>query len=1248
MEGYTKEKTTERYWLDRLTEPLPIIQIPADFSRFSLYDAEKESVKVSIQGPWLQKVHYVCQASDNEIEAMLLSAYLAWMYRLTYEEDLIVGIPAVYEGEDVNILPLRISLAGIETFEQLLQEVKMRVGEALEHRLFLHSATPIQYPAIFTTRDAACNEQSVPMIWNVDVRSNECDVEVQFHAAAYKLESIHRFIEQYQIILETLVTQPDAHFRKCTILSQVERELYQTLNDTKRAFPADKTLPALFVEAATKFPSRIALSSEKGQLTYEELHNKSNQVAQMLCDHGLKKGEFVALFMERSLETVVGLLGIMKAGGVYVPIDPEYPLARIEYMLGDSRAAFIVTKPAYTSTLEECIRSTEHAAQVLYVDDASLIPYDAIHLSTYPAAEDPAYVIYTSGSTGNPKGTVILHRGAVNLLVYLRGPYECMPEDVFLQFASYSFDASIAETFSALLWGARLHLLANVERMAIEEFANAAERVQATGALALPTAFFKQIAAYLEEESIPKLRTIKRIIVAGEALTGETVRLWQRRFGLSSKIFNAYGPTECTVGTTIYLVEEEVPSDQVYIPIGKPYDNYETYVVDPHGQLCPIHVPGELYIGGVGLAKEYLNKPDKTADAFVPHLFSDTPGEYLYKSGDIVRLLADGNIEYVGRKDNQVKIRGHRIEIDEIEDAFAKQADVEHVAVVAKVEADGNKRLVTYYSTGSMHPLNEKNIRLFLAQLLPGYMIPEQFIFLENLPISPTGKIDRKLLASREDKVVLTQGNREKPKSETEICIAKAWEKVLGVEEIGVTDDFFESGGHSLKIISILVLLKPQFPFLKIQDFFRYRTIAALAEYVEQAKELAPTQALSNEERQIKELTEPPAVKAAKNRAWKEAQNVLVTGGTGYLGAHIIHELLQETKATVYCLIRVSGGASPGQRLLDTMNFYFPGIQAEDFQHRIVMVKGDLSESDLGLSSEVRAELADKLDAIIHCAADVRHFGDSAHFEKINVRGTALLLDMIRHKQGAHFHHISTVSVPEDLAMSGQWDDFVKHGDFTYDVVLENEYSNSKLQAENIVRAAMQQGVAATIYRVGNLVGRTQSGKFQRNIESNAFYRMIKAMLLLRVAPTADWYVDITPVDYASRAIVKLASQPEVDGRTFHICNREQIHYADFITQLRVLGYEITLLEPMKYQKYLFQLDDSDRKTEGFELAIAQLEGDGAHDSEYRYVCKEAQEILSREGIECPKPDQALTQALVSHAVAIGYFPTAKEHVAAR
>ncbi|BAU28745.1 amino acid adenylation domain-containing protein/thioester reductase-like protein [Aneurinibacillus soli] len=1248
MEEYRQEKAAEGYWFDRLAEPLPVIQIPSDFSRYSLHDAAKESVKASITGPWIQKARTLCQNSNREIDVIMLSAYLVWIYRLSYEEDILVGVPSFCEGEEeeMRILPLRISVAGMETFEQLLTEVKIRLSEAIDHRFFLGAFEASHYPAIFTMGDA-CREQSVPIIWNIHSLSNGYGVEVTFNSKAFKRETIYRFIEQYQNILETLAAQPSAHFRKIDILSQEECNLYEMLNDTKREFPADKTLPALFVEAAEKFPARIALSSEKGQLTYEELHHKSDQVAQMLCDHGLKKGDFVALFMERSLETVVGLLGIMKAGGVYVPIDPEYPLARIEYMIEDSRAAFIITKTQYTNILQESSCFDGHTAQVLYVDDAALLPYNPIHFSIYPEAVDPAYMIYTSGSTGHPKGTVILHRGAVNLLVYLRGPYECMPDDVFLQFASYSFDASIAETFSALLWGARLHLLSNVERMAIEEFANAAERVKATGALALPTAFFKQIAAYLEDKSIRKLQTIKRIIVAGEALTGETVRLWQRRFGLGSKVFNAYGPTECTVGTTIYLIEEEVPSDQVYIPIGKPYDNYETYIVDPNGQLCPIHVPGELYIGGVGLAKEYLNKPDKTAEAFVPHLFSDSSGKYLYKSGDIVRLLADGNIEYVGRKDNQVKIRGHRIEIDEIEDVFAKQADVEHVAVVAKTEEDGNKRLVTYYSTGSMQPLDEKKIRNFLAQSLPGYMVPEQFIYLENMPIAPTGKIDRKLLVTRKDKITLIQKNREKPKSETEKCIAKAWEKVLGVEEIGVADDFFDIGGHSLKIISILVLLKPKFPSLKIQDFFRCRTIAALAEYVERAGESEPVHALSNEERQIKELTEPPVIKGAKKREWNTARNVLVTGGTGYLGAHIVHELLQETKANVYCLVRVSDGGSPEQRLLNTVHFYFPDSNLEAFKSRIVIVEGDLSEPDLGISPDVRDHLSEKIDAIIHCAADVRHFGDSSQFEKVNVRGTSSLLDIIRNKQDAHFHHISTVSVPEDLAASGQWNDFVKNGDFTYDVVLENEYSNSKLRAENIVRTAMK-GIPATIYRVGNLVGRTQSGKFQRNIESNAFYRMIKAMLLLGIAPAADWYVDITPVDYASRAIVNLASQPEIEGRTFHICNSEQIHYTDFITQLQSLGYEITLLEPTRYREALFQVDDPGEKAEALELAIAQLEGDGAHDSEYRYVCNEAQEILMRAGIDCPKPDHDLVQALVTYAIKIGYFPPAREHVTAR
>ncbi|MED0669707.1 amino acid adenylation domain-containing protein [Aneurinibacillus aneurinilyticus] len=1262
MKVRENEGSMERYWFDRLIGPLPVVGIPSDFPRSSVRGFEKEAVSVSIRGSWAQKVRNVCKDKGVSIEAFMLSAYFVWLYRLTHEEDIIVGVQ-LFSGEgdkDELTLPIRISLTGIESFECLTTQVKARLSEAIEHRsefrTYRDNRTEeneenagIVYPAIFVMGETTYEELPAPIVWNVDMHTRH-QIETTFNNKVFTRASIHRFIEQYENILEAVTLQPSAHFREIDILSEEECKLYRKLNDTKENFPFDKTLSSMFVEAARQFSSHIALSSDKGQLTYEELNGKSNQVARMLRAHGLKQGDFVALFMERSIETVVGLLGIMKAGGVYVPIDPEYPGSRIEYMIEDSRATFIVTKAEFMGTLDKSTHSCQHEAQVLCLDDTQLVQYSDENVAAYPKATDPAYMIYTSGSTGRPKGTVIVHQSAVNLLVYLRKPYACMPDDVFLQFASYSFDASIAETFSALFWGARLHLLSNMERVAIEEFANAAERVKATGALALPTAFFKQIAAYLEDNSIRKLRTIKRIIVAGEALTGETVRLWQKRFGLDINIFNAYGPTECTVGTTIYLVEKEVPSEQVYIPIGKPYDNYETYIIDPNGKLCPIHVPGELYIGGAGLAKEYLNKPDKTAEAFIPHLFSDAPGARLYKSGDIVRLLADGNIEYVGRKDNQVKIRGHRIEMDEIEDAFAKQQDVEHVAVVAKTADDGNKRLVAYYSACSAYPLDEGNIRKFLAKSLPAYMIPEQFIYLENMPVSPTGKIDRKLLAAREDKISLGRDSGEAPQSETEKRMAEAWEQVLGIGEIGVNDDFFDIGGHSLKIISILVLLKPHFPSLKIQDFFRYRTIAALAKYVEQAaeKEMKPVRSLADRKHGYKDLIEPPALKGARVEHRKAMEHVLVTGGTGYLGAHIVHELLQRTEAIVYCLTRGSDKHSPEQRLMDTLSFYFPDVDLSVFEKRMIAVEGDLGEPNLSLMPDMRSELADKIDTVIHCAADVRHFGDAEHFEKINVRGTSLLLDMIRGKQGAHFHHISTVSVPEDLAASGQWDYFVQHGDFSYDTVLENEYSNSKLRAENVIRTAMKEGIPATIHRVGNLVGRAKTGKFQRNIESNAFYRMMKAMLLLRIAPTADWYVDLTPVDYASQAIVNLAAQPAMEGRTFHICNPEQIHYTDFINELHAIGYEVALLEPTEYTESLFRLNGIKEKAEALELAMAQLEGDGARDSEYRYICTNAQEILAKEGIYCPKPDHDLLQALVAHAVEVGYFPRAKEYVLAR
>ena len=1237
----------ETYWLKRMEKPLPVVELPIDGQRTPVYEHAREVMGLPLSKQLATQLDQLTNEINAEVQDVMLAAFFVWLYRLTHSEDLYVGMTVKTEGKH-EVLPLRVSLAEKQRFSDVVHEVSQRRAEALEHahipladlmaKIFTErdESRSNAYTACFQWLDEAEHEVEYPseINWTIQQKEGQLFIAAGYHPGLYQSHTMRRYAEIYMKIVEVMTDGLHQDFRTVDILTKQDKELYQQINRTDAPYRMDATIPQMFMEAAQQFPAHQALSMEGRALTYRELDETTNQVAHMLRRHGVKKGEYVALFMHRSIETVIGILAILKAGGVYIPIDPEYPEDRIRYMLEDSQTAYILTTSAHDARARELVDDKQ--VQVLLTDGVlDAFPRTAVNIELQPS--DLAYIIYTSGSTGRPKGTLLAHQGVINLSTWMREYFELSHEDVVFGFASFSFDASVFEMFSALFWGARFHLLSAAERLSFDSFTEAVAREKGTF-VTLPTAFFKQLAEYLREEDQVHYASMKRIAVAGEALTGEIVRKWQRRFGLRPQIINAYGPTECTVCSSAFKIETQLPLQQAHVPIGTPIANTELYVVSPAGQLCPVNVPGELYIGSVGMAVAYWQQPEKTKDAFIPHPFTDVPGARLYKSGDIVRLLPDGNIEYVGRKDDQVKIRGFRIEMGEIEDTIVRHEEIEEGVVIARKE-NGEYKLSAYYTTKPGHEVSPAQIRGFLGTHLPEYMIPELIIKLDEMPLTPNKKVDRKALAAREDQAVSDMEYVE-PSTEDELFLASVWKKILKVDRVGANDDFFQIGGHSLKILHALALSKPRYPFLRIQDYFQHRTLGQLAAYA--AGHQAYDQQSHSFERikpnEIRDLHESPIHRSEVNVEVRSAQprKVLLTGATGYFGSHLLHELLKQPDTHVYCMVRPS--AEMMKRVEDKIRFSFGETEVQRLKDRVTVIAGDLTRPGLGMSEADRELLKQNVDAIIHAAADVRHFGEADYFYQVNVAGTKELLDIAREAGGIRFHYVSTISVPEELALSGQWEHVRAHGDFDYTQRLENVYANSKLMAEQAVREAIQTGVPATIYRAGNLVGHSKTGRFQENIDSNAFYRMIKVMLLLGKAPDAHMWVDLTPIDYASEALVALASKLETIGQLYHLVNPQQISYEQFINDLNDLGYAIDLMEPADYEAMLFspeqQIDE-----ETLQLAMAQLEGDGARDSVYRFGCRETMRTLAADDVTCAVPDQQLIGVLLAYAQKIGYFP---------
>ncbi|MFP3918203.1 amino acid adenylation domain-containing protein [Lysinibacillus telephonicus] len=1022
------------------------------------------------------------------------------------------------------------------------------------------------------------------------------------------------------------------------LLTDEEKLLYHSLNQTEAPYESDKTIPEVFYKSAAKFADNIALSFEGGTMTYRQLNERSNQIAHMLLANGLKKGDYVALVMERSKETVMSLLGILKAGGIYVPIDPSYPKERCHYLLNDTCAPFILTKSEHSSFLRELLQQDSHSRSVFKIDQMEET-YSKENIDINSSPSDIAYIIYTSGSTGKPKGTMLRHYSVVNLIKDHQRIYQSTEKDVYSQFISYSFDPSIAETFTALFSGARLHMLTSIERVSIEAFAEMIKREKITSAT-VPNAFFNQLATYLPVEMKESLASLKYLSVGGEALMASVIQKWQEKFGTNIEIVNVYGPTECTVLSSYYKVKGEIKDNTTSIPIGKPIANYEMYILNNEGKLCPVNEPGELYIAGIGLAAGYLNQPEKTAEAFVPHLFSNDPEKLMYRTGDLVRLLPSGVIEFVGRKDTQIKVRGFRIEIGEIETVLANHPSIHQAVILAKKMNDGNNSLFAYYTVSPGSQIEQEEIRKYLGQTLPEYMIPERFIEMEQMPLSPTGKIDRKQLAELE--ISLSQTNDyEAPENEMQQILAKAWEHVLGIERVGIRDNFFHIGGHSLKILEILVQVKKHAPFLTIQDFFQYQTIAELDYFIKNYNFEENSSTKQSKDFVLKELMEPSALSINPKVKPLPMNKVLLTGATGFLGSHVLYELLVKTNAHIYCLIRQNSNMSLDKKLKDSMQFYFGEAIIPLLEKRVTVIQGDLSKQSLNLSSEDISTLSEEIDAVIHCGADVRHFGAADHFHNVNIEGTRYLLELAKRREGVHFHHVSTIGIPEELAVS-QWDYYEEHGDFDYNVTLGNVYNQSKLEAEKLVKNAILDGIPVSIYRVGNLTCHSETGKFQRNMDDNAFYRMIKSMLCLGKTPEANWHVDFTPINFASQALVALASQPKSSGHIFHLCNPAPLLYLDLIDMLKEMGYDLEVIKANEYENWLLNGDHPEELQKFLSLAIAQLDGDGASDSPFIFNTDKTQEFLKKTDVTCAKPNPTFIRTMINYGIKMGYFPEPK------
>jgi amino acid adenylation domain-containing protein len=857
------------YWKKQLSGELPVLNLPTDRPRPALQTHRGAARSLRLSAELTQQLKSLAKAQGTNLYTICLAAFQVLLHRYTGQEDILVASPRANRnrklmgalGYFVNPVVLRAKPAGHLTFSNFLAQVRQTVLDGFEHGDYpfsllverLQVARDLGRPPLAqvalawqkTTRlvsqeitTFALNDrggrleveqlayESIPLNrrvapFEMTLQMGETEdglgATMEYNADLFEAATISRLLGHLQTLLEGIVAQPQQRISALPLMTA--RELHQALvawNHTRTDYPQDQCAHHWFEEVVESNPQATALICGEERLTYQQLNERANQLAHYLIKQGIGSEALVGLSLERSSAMVVALLGVLKAGGAFLPLDPAYPAERLAFMIKDSGVSIVLTQQSLVERL------SEHHTHLLCLDrDGEVMAGESsLNPPQRTRPENLAYLIYTSGSTGQPKGAMLHHRGLCNLAAAQQQAFGLQASDRILQFSSLSFDASVWEVVMALLSGAAL-VLASREVLASGQGLFEVLRQRAITTLTLPPSML----AVLPQEPLPELHTM---ITAGEPCSGELVARWSE----GRRYFNAYGPTETTVCASLHLCSESDPQSP---PLGRPIANFQLYVLDAHLQPVPVGVAGELHIGGVGLARGYLNRPHLTAEKFIPHPFSSEPGSRLYKSGDLVRYLPDGNLEYLGRIDQQVKVRGFRIELGEIEAVLAQQPGLREVVVVAREDSPGERRLVAYLVPEPGASLDISELRSSLRERLPDYMVPSAFVTLEALPLTPNGKVDRQALPAPGDGRPALESTYARPQTQLERTIAAVWREALGVGKIGTQDNFFDLGGHSILMAKIQTKLQEicgkEIPII---EMFRRPTISALAQYFTQ------------------------------------------------------------------------------------------------------------------------------------------------------------------------------------------------------------------------------------------------------------------------------------------------------------------------------------------------------------------------------------------------------------------------------
>ena len=1151
-----KMQLEEKYWLNKINNfPMQSLNLPYDYNPKAIKTFAGNKISQKIDDSEFKQLEDIAKLLGVSPYILFISAFIILLHKYTNQNEIVIGSPIANRehselqnliGMFVNNITITSTVNSNMKFSEFLYDVKEQIFEDINNQEYPYDMLVKKlnipnnsslFDVVFTYQNTENNSITVndelatlQEIKNniskfnitLEVQPNQHTINLEYMTDLFKLETMTSFMEHYIFILHQLKDNINVYIKDINIITPNEEKLLNKFNDTFEPVNND-TAVSLFEEQVKMHPENIALICNDEKLTYAQLNEKANSLAHYLLQKGIKPNDIVCIMANRSLETIICMLGILKSGAAFLNLDPTYPVDRTKYYINDSNVQYVLVQ-------KELSEKVESIKNCIYIDlDSDFYNYNFENPNVSVKATDLSYIIYTSGSTGTPKGVMLNQVGLANMAKAMTKVLDYLKEGnkhTLVSVTSTPFDIFVYEIIVSLTHGLKVVMANNAEHRN-PKLLDALIRKYNVDVMTVTPSLMK--INYDNREPNSALALVKNMVFGGEPLPEKFVKDL-KALADDITVYNIYGPSEITILSNVQNLDREKE-----ITVGPPIMNTQIHILDKNMKRVPIGVVGEIYISGVQVGLGYMGKPDMTSAKFLDNPFG--PGK-IYKSGDIGRWTFDGKVQCLGRIDNQIKLRGLRIELGEIENRILEIEGISS-AIVNKIELDGKEVLCGYYVSNK--EFEESYIKDTLRKNLPPYMIPSYILRLDKMPYTINRKIDRKALP-------IPQSNHKDENSKVNIAtlnsnedkLIQIWKNILKVDNITIDDNFFDIGGDSVSAISMqLEAIKYNLDF-EYADIFNYPTIRQLAK-----KLPSPEKSFMdnyNYDTINKVLSRNTFENISKVKKYN-VKNVLLIGGTGYLGSHIIDSFIKNESGTIYCLIREKNNQNPIARLHSILHFYFGDKYDNEINNRIKVLAGDIVKPNLGLSDEDYNIIKNDINVIINSGAIVKHYGLKQQFEDINVIGTQNVVDLCK-KENKRLLHVSTMSVSgfgEKENNSELLDtnkiDFCEQNLFVGQSI-KGIYTSTKYRAEVLILEAISKGLDAQILRIGNITNRYSDGVFQKNIENNAFANRIKSFVDIGAFPeyALDHEIELTPVDLCADCIIKILEHSS-KCNMFHLYN---------------------------------------------------------------------------------------------------------------